>query len=148
MYVLRVESRQTRDANARPGARVPLYCSGVGKALLSAMSDGDAERALPRQSIRKLTPKTIASKADLHDNLMLSRKRGYAVDDEEHALGLRCVASAIFDETGTAVAAMSVAGPTARMADTRVAILGDLVCRTASEITGQLGGVAPGWWKS
>jgi len=147
VYVLQVEGRQTAKSNARPGSRLPLYCSGVGKALLSAMTDGEAAKVLPKQSFRKLTPKTISSKADLHDDLMLARKRGYAVDDEEHALGLRCVASVIFDETGTAVAAMSVAGPTARMADSRVAGLGELVCRKASEITNQLGGVAPGWWR-
>ncbi len=145
VYLSQVECRQMMRALARPGARVPLYCSSVGKALLSAMPDGDVARALPRHGMRRLTEKTITSRLALRDDLALTRERGFAIDDEEHALGLRCVAGLVFDEAAEPIAAISVSGPTVRMSDQRIASLGDLVRRRADEITSRLGGVLPDW---
>jgi IclR family transcriptional regulator, acetate operon repressor len=145
VYLAQVECRQMMRALARPGARVPLYCSSVGKALLSAMADDDLNGALPRQGMRRLTENTITSKATLRDELALTRQRGFAIDDEEHAFGLRCVAALIFDETGAAMAAISISGPTARISEARIAHLGDVVRRKADEITARLGGSLPEW---
>ena len=64
---------------------------------------------------------------------------GYAIDDEEHAVGLRCIASPIFDETGDAIAAVSVSGPMARMVDERVGPLGVLVLQAARDISAEMG---------
>ena len=145
VYLSQVECRQMMRALARPGARVPLYCSSVGKALLSAMPDGDVANALPRHGMRRLTEKTITSRSALRDDLALTRERGFAIDDEEHALGLRCVAGLVFDEAAEPIAAISISGPTVRMSDQRIASLGDLVRRRADEITSRLGGVLPDW---
>ena len=71
------------------------------------------------------------------------RQLGYALDDEEHAVGLRCVASAIFDENGQALAAISLSGPKARMTDNRLDELGIAVRQSADEITQALGGYRP-----
>ena len=68
---------------------------------------------------------------------------GYALDDEEHAVGLRCVAAAIFDENGQALAAISLSGPKARIVDSRLSELGHAVRQTADEITQALGGSRP-----
>jgi IclR family transcriptional regulator, acetate operon repressor len=145
VYLAQVECRQMMRALARPGARVPLYCSSVGKALLSAMTDDDLSIALPRQGMRRLTENTITSKAALRDELTATRQRGFAIDDEEHASGLRCVAGLVFDESGDGLAAISISGPTARIPDKRISHLGDLVRRKADEITAQLGGSLPQW---
>lgn len=147
IYLAQVECRQMMRALARPGARVPLYCSSVGKALLSAMPDSDLGKALPRQGMRRLTEKTIISKAALRDELALTRQRGFAIDDEEHSFGLRCVAGLIFDESSDALAAISISGPTARISVEHMAQLGDLVRRKADEITARLGGSLPRWRK-
>src|SRR5271170_5179277 len=111
VYLAQVECRQMMRALARPGARVPLYCSSVGKAILSAMPESDLDKALPRQGMRRLTDKTITRKAALRDELALTRERAFAIDDEEHAFGLRCVASLVFDEWANAIAAISISGP-------------------------------------
>jgi IclR family transcriptional regulator, acetate operon repressor len=145
VYIAQVECRQMMRALARPGARVPLYCSSVGKALLSAIPDGQLNRALPRQGMRRLTENTITSRTALWDELAATRERGYAIDDEEHAFGLRCVAGLIFDEAGGAMAAVSISGPTARISSERIVRLGDLVRRKADEITARLGGSLPEW---
>ncbi len=147
IYLAQVECRQMMRALARPGARVPLYCSSVGKALLSATPDGDLAKALQRQAMRRLTEKTIVNRTALRDELALTRERGFAIDDEEHAFGLRCVAGLVFDELGEPMAAISISGPTARISSERIVHLGEVVRRKADEITAQLGGALPEWRK-
>lgn len=145
IYLTQVECRQMMRAFARPGARVPLHCSSVGKALLSALPDGDLARVLHRQGLPRVTVKTISTTTALREDLARARERGYAIDDEEHAVGLRCVASVIFNENADPVAAVSLSGPMARIPDERIALLGDLVRRKADAITAQLGGMLPRW---
>ena len=145
IYLTQVECRQMMRAFARPGARVPLHCSSVGKALLSAMPDGDLARVLHRQGLPRVTVKTISTTIALREDLARARERGYAIDDEEHAVGLRCVAAVIFNENADPVAAVSLSGPMARIPDERIALLGDLVRRKADAITAQLGGMLPRW---
>jgi IclR family acetate operon transcriptional repressor len=79
----------------------------------------------------------------LREELQRIRQLGYALDDEEHAVGLRCVASAIFDENGQALAAISLSGPKARVTDSRLDELGIAVRQSADEITLALGGYRP-----
>ncbi len=145
IYLAQVECRQMMRAFARPGARVPLHCSSVGKALLSAGEEAALAKILHRQGLPRVTVKTIATAAALRADLARARERGYAVDDEEHAVGLRCVAAVIFNETAEAVAAVSISGPMARIPDERIPLLGDLVRRRADAITEALGGTLPPW---
>ena len=147
VYLAQVECRQMMRALARPGARVPLYCSSVGKALLCAASGDDLAKAIERQAMRRLTDKTIINRTALRHELALTRERGFAVDDEEHAFGLRCVAGLVFDEYGEPMAAISISGPTARISSDRVDHLGALVRRKADEVTAQFGGELPEWRK-
>jgi len=145
IYLSQVECRQMMRAFARPGGRVPLHCSSVGKALLSAMPDGKLAKILHRQGLSRVTIKTINTTAALRGDLARARERGYAVDDEEHAVGLRCIAAVIFNEAADPVAAVSLSGPMARIPDERIPLLGDLVRRKADAITAQLGGALPDW---
>lgn len=145
VYLAQVECRQMMRAFARPGGRVPLHCSSVGKALLSAMPDASLSKILHRQGLPRLTVKTLNTTAALRDDLARSRERGYAVDDEEHAVGLRCIAAVIFNESQEAVAAVSVSGPMARIPDDRIPLLGEKVRSKADAITAQFGGRLPGW---
>jgi len=145
IYLSQVECRQMMRAFARPGGRVPLHCSGVGKALLSAMPDGDLAKILHRQGLSRVTVKTINTTPALRGDLAQARARGYAIDDEEHAVGMRCVAAVVFNEGAEPVAAVSLSGPMARIPDERIPLLGDLVRRRADAITVQLGGVLPNW---
>ncbi len=145
VYLSQVECRQMMRAFARPGGRVPLHCSSVGKALLSAMPDKDLAKALHRHGLPRLTLKTLNSTAALRADLAAARERGYAIDDEEHAVGLRCIAAVIFNENQAAVAALSLSGPMARIPDERIPLLGQLVRQKADAITTQLGGRLPPW---
>jgi IclR family acetate operon transcriptional repressor len=115
VYLAQVECRQMMRAFARPGSRAPLHASAVGKAILSTMSDRALSRILHQRGMPRLTPKTITTPAGLRIQLEQVRTAGYALDDEEHAVGLRCIAAPIFDETGETIAAISASGPMARI---------------------------------
>ncbi len=147
VYLSQVECRQMMRVFARPGGRVPLHCSSVGKALLMAMPDSELARVLHQRGLPRLTSKTISTPAALRRDLQQAREQGYAIDDEEHAVGLRCIAAPIFNENAEALAAISLSGPMARISDARIPLLGDLVRRKADAISTQLGGVLPAWRK-
>jgi IclR family acetate operon transcriptional repressor len=139
VYLAQVECRQMMRAFARPGLRVPLHCSAVGKAILSAMSDKALSKILHQHGMPRLTVKTITSPAALRTSLGQVQEAGYAIDDEEHAVGLRCIAAPIFDETGDAIGAVSTSGPMARMVDDRLAMVGALVLAAARGISADMG---------
>lgn len=139
VYLAQVECRQMMRVFARPGSRVPLYCSAVGKALLSRASDKTLSNVLARSGMPRLTAKTVTDPAALRADLERVRALGYAVDDEEHAVGLRCIAAPIFDETGDVIGAVSTSGPTARVSEERVESLGALVRDTARAISAEMG---------
>ena len=140
VYLAQVECRQMMRAFARPGSRVPLHCSAVGKAILSALSDKALAKILHQHGMPRLTVKTLTTPTALRANLQRARSIGYAIDDEEHAIGLRCIAAPVFDEQGDVVAAVSASGPMARILDDRVGPLSDLVVATARCISTELGG--------
>jgi IclR family transcriptional regulator, acetate operon repressor len=81
---------------------------------------------------------------DLERDLEQVRAQGFAVDNEENVVGLRCVAAVIYDEHGAPLAALSVSGPTARITDQRIPLLGEAVAGIAAEITAEIGGHRPG----
>ncbi len=143
VFISQVESQEVMRMIARLGSRSPIHASGVGKALLAWQSEQRLARILERRGLPRFTDRTIDKPAALRAELELTRRRGYALDDEEHAVGLRCVAAAIFDENGRALAAISLSGPKARVVDDRLGEFGLAVMQTADEITRALGGRKP-----
>jgi IclR family acetate operon transcriptional repressor len=117
-----------------------MHASGVGKALLAAMPDEAVRRIVGLHGLASLTDHTIISEKRLWPELARIRERGFAVDDEENAIGLRCVAAAILDENAMPVAAISLSGPTARIGDDSLEPLGKAVREAAGLITTALGG--------
>ena len=107
------------------------------------MSDAEIGRVLHQRGMARMTVKTINHTAGLRADLAAARARGYAIDDEEHAIGLRCIAAVIFNESAEAVAAISVSGPVARISDARIPLLGQQVRRKAEAITALFGGRGP-----
>ena len=135
-----VECRQMMRSIARPGGRVLMHCSGVGKALLAFMAEEELTRVLRRHGLPRTTEKTLDTPKKLREDLALVRARGWAFDDEEHAVGMRCVAAVILDETGNSIAAISLSGPTARIVDDRVPTLGKQIRQIADDLTLAVGG--------
>jgi IclR family transcriptional regulator, acetate operon repressor len=142
VYLAQIECQAMMRALARPGGRAPLHCSGVGKALLAALPQAQLAPLVARIPFTRYTEHTIADGAKLRAALVEARAQGYAVDNEEFALGLRCVAAPITDEHGEAIAAISCSGPSARITDARLCELGGLTASAARQVTAELGGTA------
>lgn len=145
VFLSQVECREMMRMFVRLGGRVPAHASGVGKALLSAFPESRVDDILQQRGLQRFTDNTIDTRAILREDLARARERGYAIDNEEHAVGLRCVASTIHDEFSEPIAAISLSGPRARIIDDRVEVLGRLVRDTANRITAALGGRLPEW---
>ena len=97
------------------GCRNPMYCTGVGKSILALLPEQEVRAIWARSEIRAHTPKTIMDYDRLAAELALTRQRGYALDEEEHESGVRCLAVAICGAGGTPEAAVSVSAPVFRM---------------------------------
>lgn len=121
------------------GLRIPMYCTGVGKAILATQSYADAERVWKKSGVRALTPHTITEFGAFVENLRRVRADGYAVDDEENELGIRCVALAVPGIRGRAEAAFSISGLAARMTDARIAELARMGLAARQDILRDLG---------
>lgn len=143
IYLTQVECRQMMRVQAKPGSRVPMHSSAVGKALLAAMPQEKAKKFLAMRELERGTDKTVVDFKSLCHELDEVREKGFARDDEEHCVGLRCVASVIYDEFGQPLAAVSLSGPLARIGDERFPELGALVKQTARDITQAMGGLVP-----
>lgn len=143
VFISQVESREVMRMIVRLGSRSPIHASGVGKTMLANMPQQRVTRILQQRGLARYTDRTIDNPAMLRDELEQVRQQGYALDDEEHAVGLRCVAAPIFDENGQALAAISLSGPKARIVDSRLGEMGNAVRQTAAEITRELGGRTP-----
>ena len=138
-----IESRHAMRAITGVGGRVLLHSSGTGKVLLAHMEPSRRQRMIATMALPRETQRTIIDRAQLEAELNEVIQLGYAVDDEEHALGLRCVAAPLFDELGRAVAAVSISGPSARITIERLPVLGRMVAQAALEATRDYGGAVP-----
>jgi len=142
-FIAQVQCHEVMRMLVRLGSRIPAHASGSGKAILAALPKDKRDAVLAAASLDPLTPKTIVDRQALERQFASIRARGYSYDDEENALGLRCVAAAIHDEHGEPLGAISLAGPIARLSDDRILKLGPLVAQTAREISERLGGTVP-----
>lgn len=101
--------------SATTGSRASAHSTGLGKVLLSQLDDADAKSRLPAEPYPKATDKTVTTWEEMRAELRGIRRRGYAIDDQEHELGLRCLAVPIVIDGGHN-AALSASGPAAELA--------------------------------
>jgi len=140
VYIDKVESSVSSIRMvSRVGSRIPLYCSGVGKALLAELPDSEIEEIWNTSRIRSLTPKTITKFDLLMERIREIRKNGYALDDEENEEGVRCIAVSLYDYHKEPVYALSISAPVSRMGDERIQELKAAVLKFKDETARKLG---------
>ncbi|MDJ0820434.1 MAG: IclR family transcriptional regulator [Paracoccaceae bacterium] len=142
LFVSQVETHESIRAFFPPGTMSPMHASGIGKALLAHMPKDETARILAQNGQPRFTNRTLVEPAALIADLSQAAKRGYAVDDEEKTIGMRCIASPIFDVHGEAVAGLSISGPTQRIPDDNIPALGAQVIAAAEEVSKGIGGAA------
>ena len=143
IVLTRMESREIMRSLTKVGGRVAMVASGVGKAVLATYSNEDVSAIIHHHGMPRLTEKSIVRPGDLFKELEKIRRQGFAIDDEEACMGLRCIAAVVYNDCAEPLAAISVSGMTSRLTDERLPLLGQTVREVAEELTLALGGVMP-----
>jgi IclR family acetate operon transcriptional repressor len=115
VYLAQVPGRHSMRMFTEVGRRVSPHCTAVGKAMLALLPDSEVTELLSRVEMVAHTPNTVTDQAEYVRVLREVRGRGYALDEGEQELGVRCVAVAL--DGGPSRAALSISGPTTRMTD-------------------------------
>jgi IclR family acetate operon transcriptional repressor len=110
--------------------------------MLALLPESELTQIVRSRGLPRMTARTLATVKALRAALQTIRGRGFAIDDEEHTVGLRCVAAAILDEHGAPLASISLSGPIARISDARLDALGARVVEAAHTTTIAAGGRA------
>ena len=138
LYINKIESRQTFRMYSRLGRRAPLDCTGVGKVLLAFQSAEKIEQIIAG-GLTPYTDHTLTDTDELRRHLEEIRMLGYAIDDEEIEMGLRCIAAPIRDHSSNVIASISIAGPTQRITKKRLISFAQEIICTAENISQRLG---------
>jgi DNA-binding IclR family transcriptional regulator len=139
VYVDKVESNHEFRFSTRPGKRMPVHSTSLGKAFLAAMSADERVPTLDRLAFTARTSRTITDRELFEAELVVVAERGFATDVGENADGVNCVAAAIYGRDDRPAAAISVTAPAHRLDGEMFSSYGGLVADTARTISAELG---------
>jgi IclR family acetate operon transcriptional repressor len=139
IFIDQVASDELVRVVPQSGVPLPMHATAAGKALLAAMPQPLRARYLRPGLPGPRTRRTVRSRKTLEANLKRIQHAGYAIDDEELAVGGRCVAAVVRDAEGHPIAAISLSGPTIRMTPKRLRALGRSVHEAALSLSRSLG---------
>jgi DNA-binding IclR family transcriptional regulator len=134
VYIAKVESTHALGMFSHIGTRLPMHCTALGKAIL-AFSKAEQLQLVLSQPLARRTTNSITSSKALIVELDLIRSRGYAIDNEENELGIRCVGAPIMDYTATPIAAISISAPRDRMDPQHCEELGSMVYEATHKVS-------------
>ncbi len=140
VYLDAVETDLTVRVVPRVGSRLPAYCTAAGKIQLAYMTEEELDNFLPTKEMKRYTPNTVTGRDELKVGLKTVAEMGYAVDNEELDIGVRCVAAPIRDYTRRIIGAVSISGPSMRFSEERMEKeLIPLVKKAGEDISAKLG---------
>src|SRR5258708_293049 len=138
VYLDKVEPNPRVCMSSKIGTSNPVYCTSMGKAMLAFQPEEMIEQIVAKIRFTRYTPKTLCSREKLLEYLKIVRHRGYAIDDEEIELGVRCVGAPVLNEDHRAIAAVSVSGPSSRITAQRVPAIAEHLLICCREISASL----------
>jgi len=141
VYVAQVPSAHSMRMFTEVGRRVDAHCTGVGKALLSQLPDRHVLELLGRTGMPAQTSRTLTDPSALLAELSEVRDQGWAMDDAEQEVGVRCVAVPVAG--APTQAALSISGPSGRITVERVAQIAPILQRVAERLAADLDGNPP-----
>jgi DNA-binding IclR family transcriptional regulator len=132
LYIDQVESPASLRVNAEVGFMAPLHCTALGKVLLAF-----GRQPIP-ENLERFTKSTLVTPESLRKDLEIVREKGYAVDDEEFDLGVRCIAAPIFDFREKVVGSIGISGPLTRMTSSRMVTLAEQVLSFSRQLSDKM----------
>jgi IclR family acetate operon transcriptional repressor len=136
VYVAQVQSRQSMRMFTEVGRRVHPHCTAVGKAMLAGRPAGDVRALLDRTGMPAHTEQTITEPGPFAEELERIRDQGYAMDDGEQEIGVRCVAVPVIGTPNPL--AISVSGPAPRMTPGVIEVAVPLLRQAAEDLASEL----------
>ncbi len=121
------------------GATRPIHCTAVGKALAAWLPPGELDSILGRTTFEKKTARTITTPAAFRRELARIRSTGFAIDNEEHIEGIRCIATPVRDHSGEVRASLCVLGPRSRLPQRRLVEIRKMLAAVAVDLSARLG---------
>ncbi len=121
------------------GARRPIYCTAVGKALAAWLPQQELEGIMKRTVFERMTANTLTSPTAFRRELLRIRAAGFAVDNEEHIMGIRCIAAPVRDHSGEVRASLCVVGPKSHLPRRRLVEIRQPLLSIAENFSGRLG---------
>lgn len=111
VYLDKIEIFSTIRMYSKIGKRAMCHNTGLGKAMLAFLPDKEVDKIIREKGLPRVFDNTITDPKVLKEELRVIRSRGWAIDDEENELGIRCAAAPVYDYTGNVIAAISSTGP-------------------------------------
>jgi DNA-binding IclR family transcriptional regulator len=139
VYLDKVEPNRRVCVSSKTGTSNPVYCTSMGKAMLAFQPPEVIDQIVSKIRFVRYTHKTITSKEALLKALERVRRRGYAIDDQEIEMGVRCIGAPIFNDKNYAIAAVSVSGPASRITVPTTSEIAEHVLRCCRDISLSLG---------
>jgi IclR family transcriptional regulator, KDG regulon repressor len=137
IYVDKVESPRSIRLVSNIGQEMPLHCTALGKVILAELPKSECQSILQQIELTRRTNNTITEQGDLLKELTNTRRRGWALDNEENEENATCVAVVITDSKGSTIGSISVSGPSFRMAP-RTKEIAAAIQKTAKTISRKL----------
>lgn len=144
IYIERVHHPELSITSTDVGGEAPGYCSAAGKIIWAYLPEVQLHQLLDRVELRQHTPNTIVDRMALQQHLALVRDQGYAIDNEEHRLGLVGIGAPVRDHTGSIIASICVAEISTRSTPESFQVTRDLVLEAAQKVSFEMG-YANGW---
>lgn len=110
VYIDKIENINSIRLYSSIGKRVPIYCTALGKILVTPLSNDEIVRMLDQKEIKKYTNNTKIDVNEILNDIYIAKTKGYAVDNEEFQTGVVCISAPIYDYRGKIIAAISISG--------------------------------------
>ena len=134
-----IKSPEVINITAQIGREEKMHCTSVGKVILSHLAEDTRERIINSMELKPMTNRTIISKAVLREQLIKIRNDGYATDDEENVIGVRCIAAPIRNHRGEVNYCIGISAPSMRMELGKFPEFIKIVKNVATEISTEFG---------
>lgn len=139
VYIDKIDIVSSRRLYSQIGKRIPIYCSALGKAILSSIGDKECNMLLSECSFEKFTTNTLNNKEEVIKQIQYNKRHGWFIDDEEHEEGIRCLAAPIYDYMNKVVAAISISGANTLISYENQNDIGIMLVETSKKISKRLG---------